>query len=339
MKGAEEVRLRSSTSVKRARGWKLPPVIVALAGAIALITSLLYGTEGGEKTFLLDLDYYYPIQGFSLSGMLLEVRPSGDCATRIKVRDVNGTAVLQQEKRQTLEIPAIVSRDFSGKVIARFPFTAVDVADLRMSPTGRALVASGEPGPTAKRCENGIFIARAGDQWWSLLWCPDRPGAVPDSVSWSPNERQIAFSFENQVFVLSAGGGPPKVVARGHLVRWDPQRDRLAFLEGSEIRVLPLNAAAGKEKTLKVPGLLNTAAEWSLDGRRLTVSWRSDEQPGDSRVLHDVGLFDVERETLTKPGIRHWGETSRLRWVPLPPSSIGVFEDLRNAACGTTSGQ
>lgn len=313
MLDAEEVRLRSSTSVRGARGWKLPRVIVAVAGAIVMITSDLKGTAGGEKTFLLDLDYYYPIQGFSLSGRLLAVRPTGACAGRIKVRDVNSTAVLQQEKRQNLEIPAIVSRDFEGKVIARFPFTAVDVADLRMSPTGRALVASGQPGPTAKRCENGIFLARAGDEWWSLLWCPDRPGAVPDSVSWSPNERQIAFSFENQVFVLSAGGGPPKVVARGHLVRWDPQSDRLAFLQGSEIRVLPLNATAGKEKKLNVPGLLDTAAEWSLDGRRLTIAWRSDEQPGDSRVLHDIGLFDVEKETLTKPGIRHWGETSRLR--------------------------
>ncbi|MGJ5819052.1 TolB family protein [Paludibaculum fermentans] len=336
MDSAEELRLRSTSGVEGSRLWRLPLVMVALAGAIALATSFV---EGNEKTFLLDVDFYYPIQGVSLSGMPLTVRPEGDCAGRIKVRDVNGTAVLQQEKKQNLQIPAIVARDFSGKMIARFPFAAVDVADLRMSPTGRALVAAGQPGPTAKKCSNGLFFARDGDEWWRLLWCPDRPGAVPDSVSWSPDENEIAFSFENQVFVLSPGGGPPKAVARGHLVRWDPHRDRLAFIDGSEIRVLPLNATAGKEQRLKIPGLLETAAEWSLDGSRLTIAWRSDEQPGDSRVLHDVGLLDVERGTITKPEIRHWGESSRLRWVPLPPSSIGVFEELRNAACSDTAGQ
>lgn len=289
--------------------------------------------SGNTDGFLVDLNFRGEVRTISLDGDIGSRRLVGSvCELRTILRDIRGSGVLQREGILPEKMPELVARDFRGNAIARFPMAAADVMDLRLAPSGQAVAAAGVPGLSTRRCANGLYLARNGATFWDLLWCPDAPGPAPDSVSWSPDEQQIAFAQDNSVFLLDLKERKPRRVDRGRFVRWAPTGNRIVYVDGDRIFVHWL-LGTDPPRQVEVPGLIANSVEWSPDGERFTVARRSKVQPGDDRVRHDFAIVDTGTWQIRALGVHGWGDASYLRWAPLPLSRVDDLVIAHKAAC------
>ncbi|MGJ5821003.1 TolB family protein [Paludibaculum fermentans] len=281
----------------------------------------------------MEINFLGEVQAISLSGETVSRNVLGSpCEMRTRLRDLHASGVLQQEGILPAKQPELVSRDVRGMEIARFPLAPADVTELRLSPRGHAVLTVGDPAPVSSRCVSGLYLARNRAQLWDLLWCPDVEGLAPDSASWSPDERRIAFAHQNQVFVMALDERRPRLVGRGRFVRWSPVADRIAFVDGDHVVIQGLRPN-DPQKHLVVPGLIANSVEWSPNGQYFVAAWRAKIQPGDGRVLHELGIVDASTWQVRPLGVQRWGDRSDLRWVPLTLSRIDDLVTTRKAAC------
>jgi dipeptidyl aminopeptidase/acylaminoacyl peptidase len=152
----------------------------------------------------------------------------------------------------------------------------------------------GAPGQAARRLTS--FSEDDGVQLYGLAFSRDgsrlafvRGGdeEFPDQED-LPNTGAAPTAPAQQVFVLSAEGGTPQLLGRGHSPIFSPDGQRLAFTRRGE---LWLWTSGGEARQLaKVSGEVGRLA-WSPDGTRLLFS--------ESRGEHSfVGLLDVDSPRL-----------------------------------------
>ncbi len=310
--------------------WTLGALLITLGGFNAAGISF-----GGSdlKMWLVDLHVYSPVRGYSMKGQILTRQVQSVCASRIKQLDVSTAGVLQRETNRLDGVPILVSRKFDGSEIGRFPPSGIDVRELRLSPSGRAVAAAGEPWPDAKRCNAGVFVARAGSRAWDLVWCDPSNTSPPDSVSWSPDEKKLAFSHQGQVLVMGGAGDGLRFMVRGRFARWSPDGERISLVDGEDVQIIRWQEPAVIEHRLRVPGLISDGTEWSPDGRYLSVVRRSEDQPGDSRTRTELAFIEVATWKVIGSPIRGWGSAAGLRWAPLSLESIDSLVRTRESGC------
>ncbi|MBL0157141.1 MAG: hypothetical protein IPP47_08575 [Bryobacterales bacterium] len=206
-----------------------------------------------------------------------------------------------------------------------------------MSPSGEKVALAGEPGGPGLRCKTGIFVAERGADKWAAAWCAPDNATAPTSVTWSPDEHSLAFSFGGQIYVLGAQERQARVLTEGDRARWAPEGDQIVVVRGDELWLVASSGAVPGRRLAHVEGLVGSGTEWSPDGQSISVVSKSASQPGDSRVRTELGLVQVQSSTRMALGVKLWGLAPNLRWVPRRAEEFGAFIESRSTLCGAVS--
>ncbi len=126
-----------------------------------------------------------------------------------------------------------------------------------------------------------LAFVRGGDEEW------------PDEAL--PNAGAAPVAPPQQLFVVSTTGGAPELVGEGHSPAFAPGGERLAFLEGNEIRLW--TRGAPPRRLARVKGSASRLL-WSPDGARLAFV----EDRGEHGY---VALLDPTPTNGTEPRLRY----------------------------------
>jgi len=114
--------------------------------------------------------------------------------------------------------------------------------------------------------------------------------------SWSPDSREVAFSIDGDMMVISADGGQAEVLAslrywESWNIVWSPDGSQLAafaYLEGEEnnhIMLVDRRARKMKRLTPASEGLYKEILDWHPDGKRISYMYYSWDVGNGSRVI------------------------------------------------------
>jgi TolB protein len=172
----------------------------------------------------------------------------------------------------------LIRRDGSGRVrIARVD----DPGAPTWSPDGRrvAFTVPGEVRVVEASGRSQLLLARGAESG--------------SPVAWSPDGRLIGFTGTRRgvtgAFVVNVGGGPPTLLARGHLEPvWSPDGRWIAVVrEGTPLQAGLFIIAAGGGGPRRLTRGLDTEPAWSPDSRRL--GFRRGLLTGDIYVVNADG--------------------------------------------------
>src|SRR5437588_12556402 len=153
--------------------------------------------------------------------------------------------------------------DYRGKAVTSYTEDDVqELADLRWTPDGRAIVYVRGGGPN----EKGEY----------------------------PNPRSVVAGVEQAVWIVAATGGAPRRVGEGHSPAVSPKADHVAFIRhGQGWGAAPGDTAGPAGQPIHARGSPRSL-RWSPDGAKLAfVSDRGDHA--------FVAVFDVAAKTLRCP--------------------------------------
>ena len=152
------------------------------------------------------------------------------------------------------------------------------------------------------------------------------PGQYVDSLSWSPDGREIAYSaapitgfavqYSTRVYAVSTAGGPPRVVVdrpgMNTSPQYSPDGTRIAFVstngraELMAPRSLAVAAARGGPAAIRTFGLNDAWVSdlvWARDGRSIFL-------------LTNDGTFASAEHMFEQPIVRVWIDNGRSERVP-----------------------
>jgi dipeptidyl aminopeptidase/acylaminoacyl peptidase len=134
---------------------------------------------------------------------------------------------------------------------------------------------------------------------------PDTPEAIQPNLSWSPDNRQIAFisnrSGHFDTYIMPASGGSVRAVLSLHYpdwdVRWSPDGRWLAMIaetQGQDYSTFIVPAQGGEARQIGHRGSPVNAREarWAPDSARLIFS-------SDVHGQYDIGIFELSTEQIT----------------------------------------
>src|SRR5579884_4071739 len=169
----------------------------------------------------------------------------------------------------------VIEADASGIPMAKS--LPMDVAPVAISPDGNTFAGfGGQPGRLWS--DWGIWIVGFHDQKLKGFRIPldrdDRWGELDQtmwpSLDWSPDGKNVVYSFKGSVCVLDTATWRSRTIAEGGLPRWSPSGDLIAFVTRKREAAL-LNLATGKWRLIDPKHQTGRAPEWSPDGRYLLL--------------------------------------------------------------------
>jgi len=135
-----------------------------------------------------------------------------------------------------------------------------------------------------------------GQELGELAWTPDARalvyvrGGASNSRGEYPNPLSLPAGVEQGLWIVAAGGGPPRRLGEGHSPAVSPKGDRVAYLKQGQVWWVPLADSAKPEQLVHARGTAQ-ALRWSPDGAKLTfASGRGDHG--------FIGVYDVAAKTL-----------------------------------------
>ena len=131
---------------------------------------------------------------------------------------------------------------------------------------------------------------------------------APGSISWSPDDRYLAFTM----FVPKANESLIKMPAKPEGAKWNKpptyidklnyRGDGQGYLKGGNTQIFTLSIDGGTPKQLTTTEFDNGAPEWSKDGKKLyfSANYNADEdfEPNDSEI-YELRLADNKVTALT----------------------------------------
>ncbi len=135
-----------------------------------------------------------------------------------------------------------------------------------------------------------------GQELGELAWTPDARalvyvrGGASNSRGEYPNPLSLPAGVEQGLWIVAAGGGPPRRLGEGHSPAVSPKGDRVAYLKQGQVWWVPLADSAKPEQLVHARGTAQ-ALRWSPDGAKLAfASGRGDHG--------FIGVYDVAAKTL-----------------------------------------
>ena len=135
-----------------------------------------------------------------------------------------------------------------------------------------------------------------GQELGELAWTPDARalvyvrGGASNSRGEYPNPLSLPAGVEQGLWIVAAGGGPPRRLGEGHSPAVSPKGDRVAYLKQGQVWWVPLADSAKPEQLVHARGTAQ-ALRWSPDGAKLAfASGRGDHG--------FIAVYDVAAKTL-----------------------------------------
>ena len=183
------------------------------------------------------------------------------------------------------------------------------------------------------------YSADDGQQISSLTWSADaqsiyyvRGGSSDNPERMTPNPAHLPAGAEQDIWVISANGGTPREVAKGHAPSASPAGNFVAwFADGQIWYEKPGDIGVKKPQSVRVYGDCS-AFTWSPDGR--SVAFVSD------RGSHSfVGVFSPDTRSLSfvDPGVDHdsfpaWSpDSSQIAFIRVPYDKDENFDQSRRS--------
>jgi Tol biopolymer transport system component len=147
---------------------------------------------------------------------------------------------------------------------------------------------------------------------------------TPQSISWSPDGTQLAYSDFRSTSVVGIDGPEPRTLTDGTAAAWSPDGNSIAYLSNCVVRVI---SSAGLDDHALVDLLdVEPTAEacdgigdlvWSPDGTKLAVL--ADRGPADPQRSSHKSLFVLDADG-SHPDVLSDGldDVHGLTWQPLP---------------------
>ncbi|PYP50175.1 MAG: S9 family peptidase [Gemmatimonadetes bacterium] len=170
-----------------------------------------------------------------------------------------------------------------------------------------------------------------GQELADLRWTPDGRAIVyvrgggPNEKGEYPNPRSVVAGVEQAVWIVAATGGTPRRVGEGHSPAVSPKADRVAFIRHGQVWwASPGDTAGQAEQLIHARGSARSL-RWSPDGAKLAfVSDRGDHA--------FVAVYDVAAKTLRflDPSVDSDAEPAwspdgrRIAFVRIPAGADGL---------------
>jgi len=128
------------------------------------------------------------------------------------------------------------------------------------------------------------------------------------SPDWSLNDKKLALDSDDgiasAIFVQDVDGGKRKRLTNGAWPRWSPDGKRIAFCDGTLLKVLDLEQGGERRlceaEFVQRPG----SFDWSRDGKRLALFTRTVEQgPRELYIVNAGGETKNIKPRLSLPGM------------------------------------
>jgi WD40 repeat protein len=166
-----------------------------------------------------------------------------------------------------------------------------------------------------------IFLTQPTGQLQSLNNLPDK---LQSDLYISPGGTEVAYVYEQHIYVLSTDGSTPRQVtqtpgiygAAGSPLAWSPDGERIAFFEGNypfqRINVIHTD---GTNRQVLTPApnfqIYRSQLAWSPDGSKLAFYQPSNPPGSNQEIIKLIDLASGDIETLTRPGFYN-----ALSWSP-----------------------
>ncbi len=145
--------------------------------------------------------------------------------------------------------------------------------------------------------------------------------------SWSPDSKEILFSYKGRVWTMDANGGNLQPVMDANQgifsVSYSPDGKYLGFMQGANLFRMERSNGRIKQLTfLSKGGTSVTGYDWSPDGKYIAISWNDSNKSG-RHVMMD---FSKEKATVVNIS-RDWnGDLSVDQQIGVIPAEGGVVK-------------
>ena len=116
---------------------------------------------------------------------------------------------------------------------------------------------------------------------------------------WSPSGRKVVFVRDGDIYVVTAAGGAPLRLVRGHDPAWSPDGSKIAFVRSNDIFMM---SSDGTNVDVLVQEAGPFGVDWSPDGTRLVFASNSLSDDGGFHI-YVVGVNGSGLQALTSDGI------------------------------------
>ncbi|MDI3327848.1 MAG: hypothetical protein QJR06_04800 [Alicyclobacillaceae bacterium] len=179
--------------------------------------------------------------------------------------------------------------------------------------------------------EDAVWTVRAGGRFAPL---PHSRGA--DRALWSPDGRYLAVhKRDGSLWVIAAEGGRSWLVARDRVdphIAWAPRTDRLAYVRGCDLWVVPFGGAGPEDWTLAAADVDRFA--WAHDGERLFVSTPAWFLPPPPPLPGAGPPEQSSRQSARPPGIAAVQKPVQIIEVPWRGGSSVLWGELPRVMAG-----
>jgi len=133
------------------------------------------------------------------------------------------------------------------------------------------------------------YAADDGQEIGELAWTPDASAIIYvrggdfESLREAPNPRSFPQGVEQDVWLVTVAGGPPRKIGEGHSPAVSPKGDVVAFVFKDQVWLAKLNGSDKPAQLIHARGKAE-GLRWSPDGSKLAVS-----------LNNDIYIYDPQR--------------------------------------------